>query len=95
MNASIQRKKDDSDVAIRVNYMVLLHLRVGLNLYVILEWDYKNLRVSDVHCLILKVNTLNGCRQTGRHLVSPPRASPYVLSTWSVKILQFTWKPLL
>lgn len=54
MNASIQRKKDDSDVAIRVNYMVLLHLRVGLNLYVILEWDYKNLRVSDVHCLFFE-----------------------------------------
>jgi hypothetical protein len=67
--------KDDSDVAIGVNYMVLLHLRVGLYLYVIPERDYKNLKVSDVHGLFLKVKTLNKCRQTGRHL-SPPRASP-------------------
>lgn len=64
MNTSIQRKKDDSDVAIRVNYMVLLHLRVGLNLSIILEQDYKNQRVPNVCYLFLKVNTLNRCRQT-------------------------------
>jgi hypothetical protein len=51
--------------------MVLLHLRVGLNLYVIPKQVSEELDYS----FLLKVITLNERRQAGQHLFSPKHKS--------------------
>ena len=49
----------------------------------ICNYETGNRRIEDhvAECLLLKMNTLNGHRQAGKHL-SPPRASLQVLIGW-------------
>lgn len=80
-SAVAERYKDESDV---VRIMVLIHLGVGLSLYVISRRASRELDAPEDYCLFSKVNALNG---RGLHLVSFSKNKPL---GWLVENIELT-----